>query len=456
VLPLSWIKIYETKVVVDDILRAWSESMFLAEFSKRQFLRLSAGVSGALFVESTGFAQDDRLFGVKLPKELMAVLPAKPLNLARSVDTVLRLEREADAKGLPPSPLSRELSGAPILANDDSIYQALLPRLVSLIDRSELKELGLAEQAGGLLAELHATEHSVPEALQTMQWRTGFPATQSGVRPLGIDSGPQANIELPAAEATAEASPPPAPPAGPEIIFQPNPAASNPATPNPASPEVPVADETETPEERDTAPKPERERDEPLRTARDFASLKSEYGRLFSNAEPDLRFAETIDWHVAMLRKSKPRYASVGDEVGVPWYFIGVIHALEASFNFRAHLHNGDFPLTSRTRQVPAGRPSRWLPPTDWESSAKDALRLLGFTGQKDWSLERTLYRLEAYNGLGYRGRRVASPYLWCYSNHYSRGKFVADGKWSPTARSKQCGAAVMLKMLDKSNEISF
>ncbi|MBX4390438.1 hypothetical protein K4H03_30615, partial [Mycobacterium tuberculosis] len=78
-------------------------------------------------------------------------------------------------------------------------------------------------------------------------------------------------------------------------------------------------------------------------------------------------------------------------------------HGLEASFNFRAHFHNGDFPLTARTRQVPAGRPTRWLPPSDWELSAQDALRLLGYTNQSDWTLERTLFRLEAYNGLGYR-----------------------------------------------------
>ena len=195
---------------------------------------------------------------------------------------------------------------------------------------------------------------------------------------------------------------------------------------------------------------------EPLRTARDYASLKTEYTRLFQTMEIDPRFSESTSWHLAMLRKSKPRYENVGQQVGVPWYFIAATHALEASFNFRAHLHNGDFPLTSRTRQVPAGRPTKWLPPADWESSAKDALHLLGYVGQKDWSLERTLYRLEAYNGLGYRGRRVATPYLWCYSNHYKSGKFVADGKWNPNARSKQCGAAVMLKMLEQSNEISF
>jgi lysozyme family protein len=117
-------------------------------------------------------------------------------------------------------------------------------------------------------------------------------------------------------------------------------------------------------------------------------------------------------------------------------------------------LHNGDYPLTARTRQVPAGRPLKWLPPTDWESSALDAMRLLGFTGQSDWSLERTLYRLEVYNGLGYRGLGVLTPYLWSFSNHYDRGKYVADGKFSATARSQQCGAAVMLKLLQDAGEI--
>ena len=156
-----------------------------------------------------------------------------------------------------------------------------------------------------------------------------------------------------------------------------------------------------------------------------------------------------------MLLNSRARYEQVASITGVPWYFIGVTHGLEASFNFRAHLHNGDFPLSRRTRQIPSGRPRVWLPPDDWASSARDALALLGFTGQKDWSLARTLYRLEAYNGLGYRSFGVPTPYLWSFSNHYSRGKFVADGKWNANARSQQCGAAVMLKMLNSAGEIN-
>jgi lysozyme family protein len=61
---------------------------------------------------------------------------------------------------------------------------------------------------------------------------------------------------------------------------------------------------------------------------------------------------------------------------------------------------------------------------------------------------------LEAYNGLGYRGLGVPTPYLWSFSNHYESGKYVADGKFSRTARSQQCGAAVMLKLLADAGEI--
>ena len=58
------------------------------------------------------------------------------------------------------------------------------------------------------------------------------------------------------------------------------------------------------------------------------------------------------------------------------------------------------------------------------------------------------LYRFEANNGMGYRKRSVATPYLWSFTNHYDKGKFVADGKYDAEAISKQVGAAVLLKEL--------
>jgi lysozyme family protein len=386
------------------------------EFGKRDFLKSAGGALVAMGFGQRAFAQESKILGLDVPREIADLLPRKPMGYLRMADAVINLEREADRKGLPESPLA--LGKGTSLANfTESLYQMAMPRLVALIDRSEPTDPGFADKAGELLAELHRNQYELPEALRFLP--IGFIApSPKGTRFLVQDEQAQ-----------------------PTVIFQPG----APPVPDAALPDPMVA----------ISP-PDDEPDGPIKKSRDYASLKSEYGRLFRTLTVRPQYADTANWHLDMMRKSRDRYARVERSTGVPWHFIAATHALEASFNFRAHLHNGDFPLTARTRQVPAGRPSQWLPPSDWESSAKDALRLLGFTGQTDWSLERTLYRLETYNGLGYRGLGVPTPYLWSFSNHYERGKFVADGKFSATAKSQQCGAAVMLKLLTEAGEIEW
>lgn len=190
--------------------------------------------------------------------------------------------------------------------------------------------------------------------------------------------------------------------------------------------------------------------------ATSYEALKNEYATFFSSAQLRSERSDLGDWHKRVLLEYRARYESVAKDTGVPWFFIGAIHGLEASYNFRAHLHNGDFPLSARTRQVPANRPTSWGAPYSWEASARDALKLMNFSGKTDWTLERTLYRLEAYNGFGYRRRGVPSPYLWSFSNHYETGKFVSDGKWNAGVRSQQCGAATKIKMLVDAGVVSF
>lgn len=102
---------------------------------------------------------------------------------------------------------------------------------------------------------------------------------------------------------------------------------------------------------------------------------------------------------------------------------------------------------------VPAGRPLAGKPPFTWEESAADAVRMKGFDKVEDWSVPRALWLLEKYNGLGYRlYHGMASPYLWAGTNHYSRGKYVGDGKFSAVAVSKQAGAAGILQQLGIGN----
>ncbi len=135
----------------------------------------------------------------------------------------------------------------------------------------------------------------------------------------------------------------------------------------------------------------------------------------------------------------------------IPWYFIACVHYLECSFSFKKHLHNGD-PLTGYTVQVPAGRPKVGHPPPfTFEESAVDALKLMGFDKVTSWKLPFILRKLEAYNGFGYfKFHHMNSPYLWSYSNHYTKGKYVKDGKFDKDAVSAQTGSAVILKRMEE------
>ena len=185
------------------------------------------------------------------------------------------------------------------------------------------------------------------------------------------------------------------------------------------------------------------------RNSRNFDDLRAEYADFFVRCQLRPEFAGNVEFYISRLVKFKPTYAQLGSSLGIPWAFIGVIHGMECGFNFGAHLHNGD-PLTRRTVLVPKGRPLEGSPPFTWIDSARDALRLKKLDQVNDWNLPRMLYLWEAYNGFGYRPIGIPTPYLWSFSNLYQSGKFVADKRFDPAAVSKQCGAALMLKVLEE------
>jgi lysozyme family protein len=185
-------------------------------------------------------------------------------------------------------------------------------------------------------------------------------------------------------------------------------------------------------------------------------ALKAEYLDLFGTSEINQnRFAE-VDTIVDKILPNKALYEDVSGKVNAPWFFIAAIHNMESSLRLDRHLHNGD-PLTARTRHVPAERPAAGNPPFTWQESAIDALKLRKIDRVADWSIERILFELEGYNGWGYRKyhQHVKSPYLWSFSNQYTQGKYIADGTWSDTAVSRQCGAAVVIKRLEQRGEIN-
>lgn len=149
------------------------------------------------------------------------------------------------------------------------------------------------------------------------------------------------------------------------------------------------------------------------------------------------------------IARNENRYNTVSAATRVPWDVVAAIHNMECGLSFRQHLFNGD-PLTARTYHVPAGQPRTGSPPFQWEDSAIASLRFDDLDKVNWAKMESWLWAIEKYNGVGYDKYHpdTPTPYLWSWTTVYVRGKYVADGVWSPTAVSEQCGVVPILKRL--------
>lgn len=185
-----------------------------------------------------------------------------------------------------------------------------------------------------------------------------------------------------------------------------------------------------------------------LSTARTLPALRDEYASLYATMAIVPSRLASVDAVARRIAANEDRYRGVADPAGVPWYLLGIVQSLEGG-GFAGHLHNGDS-LNARTINTPAGRPTAGSPPFTWEESARDAIASRGWSAATDWSVPGILFELERYNGFGYRPYGIATPYLWSFTNHYSRGKFVSDGArhFDPNAVSAQAGGAAVLRRL--------
>jgi lysozyme family protein len=183
---------------------------------------------------------------------------------------------------------------------------------------------------------------------------------------------------------------------------------------------------------------------------------RREYQDLFNSCETTPSKMADVQSIVGRILGKKDRYQAVEDKTPVPWFVVAVIHSLEGDLNFSTHLHNGDS-LNQKTVHVPKGRPDG-NPPFAWIDSAADALNFDGLTSRRNWTLAGSLDALEGFNGFGYRRPEIniPSPYLWSFSNHYSKGKFGSDGHFNRDLISEQCGAAVLLKLMVDAGHITF
>jgi len=179
---------------------------------------------------------------------------------------------------------------------------------------------------------------------------------------------------------------------------------------------------------------------------------KTHYEKLWDTAEVRPSNVFRVDKAIALYQDTRSRYVKIQNmrKTGVPAAVIFCFHGRESTWNFRRHLHEGS-PLTGRTRYVPKGRPRVGSPPFTFSESAEDALYTLKHLERKNWhTVDTALYNIEAYNGLGYKRyhKNVNSPYLWSGTNHYTRGKYVADGRFSSRAVDKQLGCCAILKRM--------
>ncbi len=162
------------------------------------------------------------------------------------------------------------------------------------------------------------------------------------------------------------------------------------------------------------------------------------------------RFKDAREYARKLL-SHKAIYLVIEDRTGVPWWFVGLCHYRECGFGLNKYLGNGQ-PLNKVTTEQPPGR-GPFLDPDAFADGAADALCYQRLDTNKDWSIAKVLYLLEAYNGFGYRQYGVNSPYLYGGSTAYGppeskAGKYTRDKHFDPNAVDTQLGAAVILKAL--------
>jgi len=177
----------------------------------------------------------------------------------------------------------------------------------------------------------------------------------------------------------------------------------------------------------------------------------------FLDAEVKKQYVPQVDKVVRRILLNQQLYKCVDSRTDVPWYVIASLHNMESGGSFKHHLHEGS-PLYGRTRWVPKGRPKTGTPPFTWVESAQDALSY-DKMGEKRWAyLFDTLWAVEGYNGTGYwrYHKSTPSPYLYAKTSIEKPGKYVSDGKWSSTARSKQIGVAAIWKRMENLKVLNF
>jgi lysozyme family protein len=143
----------------------------------------------------------------------------------------------------------------------------------------------------------------------------------------------------------------------------------------------------------------------------------------------------------------KVTYQVIEQKKSVPWPMIACIHRRESNANFGTYLGNGQS-LARRTTEVPAGR-GPFTGPNAFIDGCVDAIDVEGWGSISDWRLEKQLYYMLLFNGVG-KEPTIPSSYVWGGTNIQKPGKWIRDHVWSSTVIDPQPGCAPLLRTIAK------
>lgn len=144
----------------------------------------------------------------------------------------------------------------------------------------------------------------------------------------------------------------------------------------------------------------------------------------------------------------KAIYQTLEQKTGVPWAMLAVIHRREGDGNFGTYLGNGQS-LARKTTEVPANR-GPFTGDDAFIDGGVDAIKVEGWGSIQDWRVEKQLYYMLLFNGVGSEAWGHPSSYVWGATNIQQPGKWIRDHVWSSTVMDVQPGAAPLLWMIAK------
>ena len=169
------------------------------------------------------------------------------------------------------------------------------------------------------------------------------------------------------------------------------------------------------------------------------------YEALYHSMQIKPAYSKELEYAKKAVLKNKEIYMEAEIYTGVPWQLIGALHYRESNCNMNRQLLNGQL-YYKRTSIEPKHK-------GPWKSWMDSTIFAFKYEPLKSTRLGDVLKYAERYNGMGYVRKGINSPYVWSYTTHYTKGKYVADGRYSPYAVSKQVGVAPLLKELGYGEE---